>query len=115
MASWKILVPEDLLVTCSCNSSGVAGYPILMSVAVHVCHAVQVESCADLLSSVKKVVLAVDADGPGVLLADELSRRIGREKCWRVTWPTGAAHHAMLPKMTCILCLHLLSVRPWLA
>jgi twinkle protein len=52
------------------------------------CWLLQVHSCSDLLSSAERIILAVDADGPGIVLADELSRRIGREKCWRVTWPT---------------------------
>jgi twinkle protein len=43
-----------------------------------------------VLDSCERVILAGDSDGPGVLLADELARRIGREKCWRVSWPSGA-------------------------
>lgn len=38
----------------------------------------------------KKVIIAGDADEAGALLVEELARRIGREKCWRVTWPDGA-------------------------
>ncbi|MEK6357505.1 MAG: toprim domain-containing protein [Burkholderia cenocepacia] len=34
-------------------------------------------------------VIAVDNDGPGVRLQDELVRRLGREKCEVVVWPTG--------------------------
>lgn len=41
------------------------------------------------LAAVKRHVIAVDNDGPGKRLEDELARRLGREKCWRVTWPTG--------------------------
>jgi twinkle protein len=41
------------------------------------------------LEKVKTWVLAVDNDGPGKRLEDELSRRFGREKCLRVTWPEG--------------------------
>lgn len=33
--------------------------------------------------------LATDADGPGQALTEELARRIGKERCWRVTWPGG--------------------------
>lgn len=35
------------------------------------------------------VVMAGDTDVPGQRLMDELARRIGREKCWKVTWPEG--------------------------
>jgi twinkle protein len=41
----------------------------------------------DLLGSAKKIVLAVDADGPGDALAEEIARRTGREKCWRTHYP----------------------------
>jgi len=39
------------------------------------------------LDAVKQWVLAVDSDEPGRKLEDELSRRLGREKCLRVIWP----------------------------
>jgi len=39
------------------------------------------------LDQVKQWVLAVDDDEPGRLLEDELARRLGREKCLRVSWP----------------------------
>ena len=41
------------------------------------------------LDQVKQWVLAVDNDEPGRRLEDELSRRLGRDKCLRVTWPEG--------------------------
>jgi twinkle protein len=43
----------------------------------------------DKLEAVKEWVLAVDNDAPGVRLENELSRRLGREKCKKVTWPAG--------------------------
>jgi len=36
---------------------------------------------------VKSFVIAVDADEPGQALAEELARRLGRERCFRVHWP----------------------------
>jgi len=39
------------------------------------------------LKEAPKVILALDADQPGEALSEELARRIGRAKCWRVTWP----------------------------
>ncbi|MGH6635104.1 MAG: toprim domain-containing protein [Gammaproteobacteria bacterium] len=41
------------------------------------------------LEPVKKFVLAVDADAPGQKLEEELARRLGHERCWRVSWPDG--------------------------
>lgn len=46
-------------------------------------------NCAAQLDPLKKIVLAVDSDPPGKTLQDELSRRLGPERCWRVTWPEG--------------------------
>lgn len=43
----------------------------------------------DRLDQVKQFILAVDADEPGHRLEDELARRLGRDKCLRVTWPEG--------------------------
>lgn len=40
------------------------------------------------VEAVREWIIAVDSDGPGKRLEDELSRRLGREKCRRVTWPT---------------------------
>jgi len=37
----------------------------------------------------KRIVLAVDTDGPGNALAKELTRRFGVERCTRVYWPDG--------------------------
>jgi twinkle protein len=41
------------------------------------------------LATVKEWIIAVDNDEPGKRLEDELARRLGREKCKRVTWPHG--------------------------
>lgn len=43
----------------------------------------------DRLDQVRQYVLAVDNDEPGIRLEDELARRLGRDKCLRVTWPEG--------------------------
>lgn len=47
------------------------------------------DSAEAILANVKKHIIAVDADGPGRVLEDELARRLGRAKCWRVEWPEG--------------------------
>jgi twinkle protein len=36
----------------------------------------------------KKIIIATDNDEPGDALAEELARRIGKYRCWRVKWPT---------------------------
>lgn len=46
------------------------------------------EADKDLIESVQEWIIAVDNDGPGKRLEDELARRLGRDKCKRVTWPS---------------------------
>lgn len=41
------------------------------------------------LSRFKRFVLATDADAPGQVLRDELAIRLGRDRCWFVTYPEG--------------------------
>lgn len=43
----------------------------------------------EALDKVKTFILAVDNDAPGRKLEDELARRLGRERCRRVTYPEG--------------------------
>lgn len=47
------------------------------------------ESAEALLSEVSEHILAVDNDANGHRLEEELARRLGAEKCRRVTWPDG--------------------------
>jgi len=42
---------------------------------------------AERIGAYKKIILAVDNDGPGDVLAEELARRVGKERCYRVRWP----------------------------
>lgn len=46
-------------------------------------------NCQGVLDAVRKIILAVDNDGPGKTLEQELARRLGQERCWRVVWPDG--------------------------
>jgi twinkle protein len=41
------------------------------------------------LANAKKIILATDGDTPGLILRDELAIRLGRHKCWFVTYPEG--------------------------
>ena len=42
----------------------------------------------ELLESVNRIILAVDHDGPGDNLKQEIARRVGRGKCWEVEFST---------------------------
>lgn len=42
---------------------------------------------AEGLEKVRRFFIATDMDGPGEFLANELARRLGKDRCWRVTFP----------------------------
>ncbi|KAK8468807.1 hypothetical protein PHAVU_006G124200 [Phaseolus vulgaris] len=44
-------------------------------------------NCKEYLDKAVRIILATDNDPPGQALAEELARRLGRERCWRVVWP----------------------------
>jgi twinkle protein len=46
-----------------------------------------IASCAEYLDRLDRIIIAVDDDGSGQALAEELARRLGKERCWRVRWP----------------------------
>jgi len=43
----------------------------------------------NLTDQFKKIIIATDGDEPGLFLRDELSKRIGAHKCFRVEYPHG--------------------------
>jgi len=43
----------------------------------------------DLLANAKEIYLAVDMDDPGQITAQELARRLGKTKCFKVEFPSG--------------------------
>lgn len=45
--------------------------------------------CRKIFDQAEKVILATDYDLPGEALAEELARRIGKDKCWKVVYPEG--------------------------
>lgn len=46
-------------------------------------------SAKDDLEKVPRIILAVDADEPGQALGEELARRLGKYRCWKVVYPEG--------------------------
>lgn len=63
----------------------------------------------------ERIILAVDADGPGQALAEELARRYGKEKCWRIDWPEKAkdANDFLIEHGKAALAEHCRKPRPW--
>lgn len=41
----------------------------------------------DQIEKAKRIILATDADEPGRLLSEEIARRIGKARCWRLSYP----------------------------
>lgn len=46
-------------------------------------------SAKEYIDAAKRVIIATDMDKPGEAVAEELARRVGKEKCWRVHFPEG--------------------------
>lgn len=47
------------------------------------------DNCWEWLEPLDKVIIMTDNDEPGILLREELARRIGKDKCYRVEYPEG--------------------------
>lgn len=47
-------------------------------------------SAKEYIDAAKRIVIATDADVPGEALAEEIARRVGKERCWRVRFPEGS-------------------------
>ena len=43
----------------------------------------------ELYKNAKRIIIATDNDPPGIALAEELARRIGKAKCWQIQYPAG--------------------------
>lgn len=47
------------------------------------------DNCFQFFTDKTKIILAVDNDGPGIGLRNELARRLGYERCYQVKYPEG--------------------------
>lgn len=43
----------------------------------------------EFIDAAKRVIIATDMDAPGEAVAEEIARRVGKEKAWRVKFPEG--------------------------
>lgn len=41
----------------------------------------------EVLDGADRIVIATDSDDAGQMMAEELSRRIGKDRCWKIVWP----------------------------
>jgi twinkle protein len=47
------------------------------------------DNCIEYFSGMTKIIIAVDADEAGYSLREELARRLGKERCFKVSYPEG--------------------------
>jgi twinkle protein len=73
------------------------------------------ESSEEIFTQAKRVILACDMDAPGKKLTDELARRIGFAKCFRVTWPDGCkdANETLVKLGSGAVCAALADAQPY--
>lgn len=63
-------------------------------------------NCWEQLQQASCILLATDNDLPGHALAEELARRLGRERCLRINWAMGTDHnpsHSMKEPGQCFI------------
>jgi twinkle protein len=67
------------------------------------------------IDAAKKIIIATDMDEPGDSLADELARRIGKHRCWRVRFPEGCkdANDTLLKHGKEVLVKCVKEAEPW--
>jgi twinkle protein len=53
------------------------------------------------IEKARRVILATDTDAPGNALAEEIARRVGKAKCWRIKWEGGKDANEILLKEGC--------------
>jgi twinkle protein len=41
----------------------------------------------ETLDRAEKIIIATDSDKAGQVMAEELARRIGKDRCWKIEWP----------------------------
>lgn len=46
-------------------------------------------SAKEYIDAAQRVIIATDMDAPGEAVAEEIARRVGKGKCWRVKFPAG--------------------------
>lgn len=69
----------------------------------------------DPLTNVEVIILAVDHDEPGRVLREELARRLGRDRCYTVTWPDDCkdANEVLMRHGVQVLRQALAAAQPW--
>lgn len=74
-----------------------------------------IPNCEPEMAHLTKIIIAVDSDEPGKVLEEELARRLGPERCYRIQWPDGIkdANEFLLARGAEALVAYLESAQPW--
>lgn len=67
----------------------------------------------EFLDGLKKVIIATDMDEKGEALAEEISRRIGKDRCWRAEWSEKDANATLLEYGAEQVLADLKEAEPW--
>ena len=69
----------------------------------------------DQIEKASKIVLACDSDSQGQAMSEELARRIGKDRCWRIEWPEGCkdANDVLVKRGSGFLEELIDNARPW--
>jgi twinkle protein len=79
-----MLSMEEVGVTCTSVPNGAPSGPVKSLSAKKFSYLWDAKKKID---AADRVILATDNDGPGVALEEEIARRIGKARCWRVEYP----------------------------
>ena len=68
-----------------------------------------------VFQSADRIILATDSDGPGKVLSEEIARRVGKARCWRVEFPDGCkdANDVLIQKGATALIDIIKGATPW--
>lgn len=69
----------------------------------------------EYIEKAKRIIIANEADESGEALAEEIARRVGKDKCWRVHWPEGSkdANEALLNNGPGAIDIGVNTAKPW--
>jgi len=69
----------------------------------------------EFIKKASRVIIATDSDGPGEALAEEIARRIGKSRCWRLHYPDGCkdANEVLMKHGADVLKESLKDATPW--
>ena len=89
----QLVICEGEFDPLACYEAGVLNAVSLPHGAIHSANSVDstklacLSEAAGVFKNIKRIVIATDGDGPGKATGDEIARRVGRWRAYRVAWP----------------------------